>query len=106
VIGLRFCPQNASVTRDEFVAFCVAEGATEVDVPGSTRDISGEPLFARRDAYGDWDHPGVPAQSPMPGVAAFQSRFIKLPAWGYEGDNVLIEAYLAALSKVSEAVAR
>jgi dTDP-4-amino-4,6-dideoxygalactose transaminase len=106
VIGLRFCPQNASVTRDEFVAFCVAEGATEVDAPGSTRDISGEPLFARRDAYGDWDHPGVPAQSPMPGVAAFQSRFIKLPAWGYGGDNVLIEAYLAALSKVSEAVAR
>ena len=106
VVGLRFCPRNATVTRDEFAALCVAEGATEVDVPGSTRDISREPLFARRDANADWDHPAVPAPSPMPGAADFQSRFIKLPAWGYEGDNILTEAYLAALSKVSEAVAR
>src|SRR5260370_38917419 len=106
VVGLRFCPRNATVTRDEFAALCVAEGATEVDVPGSTRDISREPLFARRDAYEDWDHPAVPAPPPMPGAADLPSRFIKLPAGWHEVDNVLTSAYLAALCKGSAAAAR
>lgn len=106
VVGLRFCPQSATVTRDEFAALCAAEGATEVDVPGSTRDISREPLFARRDPFDEWDHPAVPASLPTPGAADFGARFLKLPAWGYEGDAPAVEAYLAALGKVTEAVAR
>ena len=48
VVPLRFQPANATVSRDEFVKLCLAEGATELDVPGSTRDISGEPLFTNR----------------------------------------------------------
>jgi dTDP-4-amino-4,6-dideoxygalactose transaminase len=105
VTGLRFHPQNAAVSRDEFVALCAAEGATEVDVPGSTRDISGEPLFARRDPYAAWQ-PARPEQVPLPGAARFQATFIKIPLWGYDGDQMLVEGYLAALSKVSAAVAR
>lgn len=104
VIGLRFRPENASVSRDDFVSLCVAEGAVEVDVPGSTRDISGEPLFARRDPYAPW-RPTPPPPTDLPGVARFQEAFCKIPIWGYPGDEALVEGYLAVLHKVSTAVA-
>lgn len=105
VLGLRFHPENASVSREEFVALCHAEGATEVDVPGSTRDISTEPLFARREAFAPWV-PSPPPATDLPGVAAFASTFIKIPLWGYEGDEPLVAGYLDVLSKVSAAVIR
>jgi perosamine synthetase len=78
VIGLRFHPENASVSRDEFVSLCVAEGAREVDIPGSTRDISGEPLFARRDYHAPW-RPTPPSRTELPGVTRFQQTFCKIP---------------------------
>lgn len=106
VTGLTFSPDGATVTRDEFAGLCHAEGATEVDVPGSTRIITREPLFARRDPHADWDTPVIPDGVPVPGAARFQDRFIKLPIWGYPGDGPLVDAYLAALNKVSEAVAK
>jgi perosamine synthetase len=105
VSGLRFSPENATVSRDDFVALCLAEGATEVDVPGSTRDISREPLFARTDPYAPWQ-PRIPARRQLPGVKHFQDTFIKIPVWGYDGDEAIIDGYLAALGKVSSAVAR
>lgn len=105
VIGLRFQSKNATVSRDEFVTLCVAEGAREVDAPGSTRDISAEPLFARRDPFAPW-RPTHPVACELPGVLAFQESFIKIPIWGYPGDTELVEAYLAVLAKVSAAVSR
>lgn len=105
VIGLRFHPENATVTRDEFIGLCAAEGATQVDVPGSTRDISGEPLFARRDPFAPWQ-PSSPEPADLPGVRAFQDAFLKIPMWGYPGDTDLVDGYLAALTKVCAAVAR
>lgn len=106
VLGLRFRPENATVTRDEFVALCIAEGAAEVDVPGSTRDISGEPLFARRDPFAPWNPTVPPTSTEAPGAAAFQDTFIKIPLWGYPGDEEYVAGYLAVLDKVSAAVAR
>jgi dTDP-4-amino-4,6-dideoxygalactose transaminase len=103
VLGLRFHPENASVSRDEFVALCGAEGATEVDAPGSTRDISTEPLFARRDPFATWV-PSTPPATELPGVVAFQDTFIKIPLWGYPGDEPLVAGYLDVLTKVSAAV--
>lgn len=105
VLGLRFHPENASVSRDEFVALCQAEGAAEVDAPGSTRDISAEPLFARRDPFAPWV-PNTPPDTPLPGVAEFADAFVKIPLWGYEGDEPLVASYLDVLAKVSAAVAR
>jgi len=105
VAGLRFLHEAATVTRDEFVSLCAAEGAREVDAPGSTRDISGEPLFARRDPFAPW-HPARPAVQDLPGMRAFQDTFIKIPLWGYAGDEQIVEAYLGALAKVSTAVSR
>ena len=105
VLGLRFNPANASVSRDEFVALCQAEGAAEVDAPGSTRDISCEPLFARRDPFAPWT-PSTPPATDLPGAAAFADTFIKIPLWGYDGDEPLVAGYLETLYKVSAAVAR
>ncbi|MFI6883898.1 DegT/DnrJ/EryC1/StrS family aminotransferase [Streptosporangium canum] len=105
VIGLRFHPGNATVTREQFIDWCIAEGALEVDAPGSTRDISGEPLFSRRDPFAPWKPVQPPAEH-LPGVAAFQETFLKIPIWGYDGDDDLVDGYLAALTKVSAAVAR
>jgi perosamine synthetase len=105
VLGLRFHPENTSVSRDEFVALCRAEGATDVDAPGSTRDISTEPLFARRDPFAPWV-PSTPPATELPGVAAFAKTFIKIPLWGYQDDEPLVAGYLDVLAKVSAAVAR
>lgn len=104
VIGLRFRPDNATVTRNEFVKLCLAEGATEVDVPGSTRDISAEPLFARPDPHAPYRSVTV-SPGNLPGVRRFQDTFVKIPIWGYPDDDELVDGYLAALTKVSAAVA-
>jgi perosamine synthetase len=106
VAGLSFHPENATVTRDEFVRLCVAEGATMVDAPGSTRDISAEPLFRRHDPFAAWRLQPAVDRPVLPGVAAFQNTFVKTPLWGYDGDLALVEGYLAALRKVSTAVAK
>lgn len=105
VLGLRFRSSQATVTRGEFVRLCVAEGALEVDAPGSTRDISGEPLFARRAPHAPW-RPETVQPADLPGAASFQESFIKIPAWGYPGDEALVQGYLTAFAKVSEHVAR
>jgi len=107
VVGLRFDADAADVTRDEFVRLVVAEGAVEIDAPGSTRDISAEPLFTRRDPFADWVAPtGTAPGTARPGVHRFESSFLKTPIWGYAGDDELVSGYIAALHKVSEAVAR
>ncbi|WP_018503828.1 DegT/DnrJ/EryC1/StrS family aminotransferase [Parafrankia discariae] len=112
VTGLRYHPDNSTVSLGEFVSWCHAEGATEVDVPGSTRDISQEPLFTRRDPHAPYRVTPSPAPSGRPprlsrfaGVQRFQDTFIKIPLWGYDGDDPMVEGYLAALTAVSTAVA-
>jgi perosamine synthetase len=106
VAGLHFHPDNATVSRDDFVQLCTAEGATEVDAPGSTGNISGQPLFARTDPHRPWrvdaEHPSLN----LPGVTTFERTFLKIPLWGYPGDEEIIDGYLATLTKVSAAVAR
>lgn len=105
MLGLRFHPDAATVTRNEFARLCVAEGAREVDVPGSTRDISTEPLFARTDPHTPYQPRPVPLHD-LPGVRTFQNTFLKIPLWGHAGDEPFVNGYLAAITKVSEAVAR
>ncbi|MEU7838868.1 MULTISPECIES: hypothetical protein [unclassified Nonomuraea] len=96
------------MTRDEFVCLCVAEGALEVDTPGSTRDISDELLFARQDP-----------SAPLPGHRGRRRRparrrrlpgsLHQAPARGtptMRNCEELLDGYLAALAKVSAHVAR
>jgi len=100
VLGLVFHADACSVSRDEFVDRCVAEGAVALDVPGSTRDISKEPLFARHDRHASWK-PSAPSDEEFPGVAQFCDAFFKGPIWGYPGDERLVGGYLSVLQKVS-----
>ncbi|WP_406279178.1 aminotransferase class I/II-fold pyridoxal phosphate-dependent enzyme [Nocardia sp. NBC_00881] len=105
VLGLRFHPERALVSREQFVALCHSEGAHAIDIAGSTRDISGEPLFARTDPFAAWTPPPPRPRPHLPGVEAFDAKFVKLPLWGYDGDEPLVERYLAVLDKVSRVVA-
>jgi perosamine synthetase len=106
ILGLRFQPEGATVSRDEFVARCQADGATAIDAPPGTRDLSPEPLFARRDRNADWRAAVRLPAVPLPGVTWIENRFIRVPLWGYENDDALVEGYLAVIARVSEAVAR
>lgn len=107
VLGLRFDPAAATVSRTRFVQMCRDVGAREVDVPGSTGDISAQPLFARTDPFAEWTGPAaMPTARWLPGVTEFAGRFLKLPLWGYDGDQPLVDGYLRVLQAVAEQVAR
>lgn len=107
VLGLIYQQHNATVTRDEFVRRCHVAGALEVDVPGSTGDITAHPLFARTDPHADWSVPiDHRAPQPMPGARAFADRFLKLPLWGYPGDTRVVDAYLSVITDTAHAVRR
>lgn len=108
VVGLRYAPQAATVSRDQFVALCRAEGASALDVAPGTRDLSREPLFARRDRNAPWrlSHSTPSGGGQLAGVRNFLDAFIRAPIWGYRGDDEVVDGYLAVLDKVSESVAR
>jgi dTDP-4-amino-4,6-dideoxygalactose transaminase len=105
-LGLYVFPMRmrigASVSREELVAVLHAEGATEFDVPNSTRLIHGEPLFrsqpSRRWAVGPPD--SEPPTEEFREASVFASRFVKLPLWGYPGDAEIVDRYCDALRKV------
>lgn len=105
VIGLRYMAQASTVSREQFVALCHAEGAVALDTAPGTRDLSGEPLFARHDRNARW-LPESTHAGHLPGVRSFLETFIRAPIWGYPGDEEIVEGYLDVLGKVSESVAR
>jgi perosamine synthetase len=88
---------------DRFVAALHAEGALEVDRPGSTCPLGLLPLFqepgvlfprlTNRFAY-------APGQFPR--AEAFHQHIIKLPVWHDERDMPLADAYLQALRKACD----
>ena len=100
VAGMQFSPAHSRMSRSEFVAEVWRRGGTELDAPGSTKDISTEPLFSS----GSPSHPitGRASQGePLLGVAHFASTFLKLPLWGYPGDEACVEAYAEGLASLS-----
>lgn len=97
VAGMLYNPDCSSISREEFVARFAAAGGHELDIPGSTTDISGEPLFRR----GSPAHPlSTRPQRAFPGTEEFSSLFLKLPLWGYPGDEPYVEAYCRALTEL------
>ncbi|WP_327147027.1 aminotransferase class I/II-fold pyridoxal phosphate-dependent enzyme [Nocardia sp. NBC_01327] len=106
VLGLNYSGEHANFSREEFVARCHRAGATEVDIPGSTGDISGHPLFARSDPFGEWVAPQTAVRHLMPGVSAFAGTFVKLPLWGYPGDGPVVDSYLRVVADVASKACR
>lgn len=96
VLGLRYDETAARVPREQFVADFIAQGGRELDVPGSTKDISGEPLFRRAT--------GGSAGPRMPGTDRFGAAFMKLPLWGYPGDERIVEVYARSLRAAADEV--
>lgn len=104
VMGLRFRPEAATVTLEDFVRRLTAAGA-DYDVPGSTGVIAGEPLFHRVTRTDPWDTPATPGNVCFPAAAAFTGTFFKTPLWGFPGDEEAVRFHVATLRRVSLEVA-
>lgn len=89
------------IDADEIVTRLHAEGAVEVDRPGSTRPIAQLPLFNNPagvlPAYANL--PGAdPSRYPM--ANNFFARTIKLPVWHRQDDARIVDQYLTAFESV------
>ncbi|MHA4820159.1 DegT/DnrJ/EryC1/StrS family aminotransferase [Streptomyces aculeolatus] len=85
-----------------FLAAVHAEGATEVDLPGSTRPLGDHPLFHTPSEL--IRHYPV-AQGTAPGgcrgAARVHASTLKLPVWHRPEDSTLANSYTVALTKVA-----
>ncbi|MFD7735033.1 DegT/DnrJ/EryC1/StrS family aminotransferase [Kitasatospora phosalacinea] len=105
VLGLRFHPEAATVTAQQFTDRLVQRGC-EFDMPGSTSVIANEPLFHRNSRTLPWTT--VPDVEPadFPGARRFIDTFVKAPLFGYAGDEQAVAHHLDTLVAVSKDVAR
>ena len=82
-------------------AALLAEGAVEVDRPGSTRPIPQLPLFQRPgEVFAAYAGVDMPAAEAFPRANAFHESILKLPVWHRAADIETAELYLAAFEKV------
>ncbi|WBB57747.1 aminotransferase class V-fold PLP-dependent enzyme [Streptomyces sp. WMMC500] len=85
-----------------FLAAVHAEGATEVDHPGSTRPLGDHPLFhAPRELIPHYPVGQDTALGGCRGAASVHASTLKLPVWHRPEDSALADAYTAALAKVA-----
>lgn len=103
-LPLRYRPdQLAGLPVERFLEAVHAEGASEVDLPGSTRALGEHPLFHTPGALlpGYADHQG-PAADSFTTAQRVHGSTVKLPVWHRDQDLHLAEAYTAAIIKVAE----
>ncbi|MER6769708.1 DegT/DnrJ/EryC1/StrS family aminotransferase [Streptomyces bacillaris] len=92
-------PGNAG--PEEIQKALEAEGAVEVDRPGSTRPIPQLPLFQRPgDVFPSYRGVRMPEASCFPQANAFHSSILKLPVWHRAADEKIVDEYLTAFEKV------
>lgn len=96
--------QLGGLSLGRFHEALVAEGATEFDLPGSTRPLNQLPLYQHPSHL----FPGYPAArsryrpGDFPIAEKAHAHTIKLPVWHREQDLKLAEQYVSAARKVSE----
>lgn len=82
---------------------CERAGCTFFDAPGSTRPLFDQPLFEDGARSLGLSRDGARAitydPSDFPRATDFFTRIIKLPLWGYEGDEADVEQCLQILRK-------
>lgn len=103
-LPLRYRPdQLAGLPVERFLEAVRAEGASEIDLPGSTRPLSDHPLFRTPGALlpGYADHQG-PATHSFTTAQRVHGSTVKLAVWHRDQDLPLAEAYTAAIAKVAE----
>ena len=92
-------PGGASV--DDVHEALLAEGAVEVDRPGSTRPLPRFPLFRRPgDVFPAYAGISGPEPEEFPEAEAFHASILKLPVWDLPEDRPIVEQYLEAFRKV------
>lgn len=81
----------------------IAEGASELDRPGSTCPLNLLALFQEPEVLFP-SYAGVFRYGPgdFPAAERFHSRALKLPVWHDAKDDALVDAYIAAFRKVIE----
>ncbi|GGX84394.1 DegT/DnrJ/EryC1/StrS family aminotransferase [Streptomyces hiroshimensis] len=102
-LPLRYEPAElGGLPLERFLAAVRAEGATEVDRPGSTCPLGGHPLFQAPGGLlpGYADRQG-PAVDDLPTAEHVHATTFKLPVWHREEDIRLADAYTAVLAKVA-----
>lgn len=93
-LGLYVLPLSVSAVapggyREALVARMTKRGAWLLDIPDSTRQMTNLPLFDRGEAaFPEGDYPGA---------VRFARSIIKLPLWGYPGDEEAVHGYASAL---------
>jgi dTDP-4-amino-4,6-dideoxygalactose transaminase len=96
--------QLGGLPLERFHQALIAEGASEFDVPDSTRPLNQLPLYQ----YPSYLFPGYPNTRPryragdFPVAEHAHTHTIKLPVWHREQDLKLAEQYVHAARKVSE----
>ncbi|MFJ2951507.1 DegT/DnrJ/EryC1/StrS family aminotransferase [Streptomyces sp. NPDC087226] len=96
--------QLGGLPIDRFHQAIAAEGATEFDLPGSTRPLNQLPLYQHPSHL----IPGYPdtrsryREGDFPIAEKAHTHTIKLPVWHREQDLKLAEQYVSAARKVSE----
>lgn len=77
--------------RERLCRWIESVGGSEIDIPGSTGLMTGLPLFG--------DNAETARSGPDTSRAAdFADRILKLPLWGYPGDEEIVDAYGSALA--------
>ncbi|MFE4538706.1 hypothetical protein ACFRKB_27145 [Streptomyces scopuliridis] len=102
-LPLRYDPdQLAGLPVERFVEAVHAEGASEIDLPGSIRALGEHQLFRTPGALlpGYADHQG-PAADSFANAQRVHASTVKLPVWHREQDLHLTDAYTAAITKVA-----
>lgn len=100
-----FFDQNTlGITKEKFVEAVIAEGATGVDIPGSTCPLT--EFLAFRQGVIEFDHndliEDIYTLDQFPGAKFFQERMIKLPMWYGKDGMEYAQSYIAAIKKVVE----
>ncbi|MFI8200434.1 hypothetical protein ACIF6K_28605 [Streptomyces sp. NPDC085942] len=93
----------AGLPVERFLEAVHAEGASEIDLPGSTRPLGDHQLFRTPGAFlpSYADHQG-PAADSFTTARRVHGSAVKLPVWHREQDLHLADAYTAAIIKVAE----
>ncbi|MEU1311037.1 aminotransferase class V-fold PLP-dependent enzyme [Streptomyces cinnamoneus] len=102
-LPLRYEPAElGGLPLQRFLDAVHAEGAAEVDRPGSTCPLNAHSLFQRPGALlpGYADRQG-PAEGDFPAAEHVHAATVKMPVWHRDQDIPLADAYTAAIAKVA-----
>jgi dTDP-4-amino-4,6-dideoxygalactose transaminase len=79
------------VTRHRLLEWTASQGCADFDAPGSTRPLFNEPLFrspgGRFDIEVSFEPRTDDLRADFPEAIDFFSRMVKVPLWGYQGDE-------------------